>query len=73
MTMTSFTAMSRMASDKHYFSDIFVGGALGSFSGALMPFLLYYQFDVMPAPSAQSFVMPFVNDEQVGVSYSGLF
>lgn len=73
MTMASFTAMSRMASDKHYASDVIAGAAIGGVSGALMPWLLYYRFDVLPTVSEHSFVVPLANENELGLSYQGLF
>lgn len=33
----------RMASDNHYFSDVFVGATIGMLSGFLLPYLLHYR------------------------------
>jgi len=42
----------RIVADRHYFSDVFVGGALGLGSGLLLPRLMHYRSG--PAPTSGS-------------------
>lgn len=72
VTMAAFTGISRMASDKHYASDVLAGATIGSVSGALMPWLLYYGFGGPPMVTETSFVTPMVTEDRVGVRWMGL-
>ena len=38
-------AYERVISDRHYLSDVVAGAAMGTLSGALVPWLLYYRLD----------------------------
>jgi membrane-associated phospholipid phosphatase len=69
----AFTGISRMASDKHYASDVIAGATIGSVSGALMPWLLYYGFGPVTQVTETSTIMPVVSDETAGLSWAGAF
>jgi membrane-associated phospholipid phosphatase len=69
----AFTGISRMISDKHYASDVIAGATIGSVSGALMPWLLYYGFGPVTAVTETSIVMPVVSDQSAGLSWTGAF
>lgn len=72
VTMAAFTGISRMASDKHYASDVIGGALIGSVSGSLMPWLLYYLPGEPLTVTEGSFVLPVVNHEQIAVSWGGV-
>lgn len=42
LTLGAATGVLRMMGDRHYFSDVFVGGGIGFFAGYALPMLLHY-------------------------------
>jgi membrane-associated phospholipid phosphatase len=73
VALAAFTGVSRMASDKHYASDVIGGALIGSVSGSLMPWLLYYIYGADTAVTETSFVTPRVTSDDVGLSWTGVF
>ena len=49
----------RMAADKHYLSDVFVGGLIGIATGVLVPRLMARDIKIVPMPNGVSVVAAF--------------
>ncbi|NUQ74517.1 MAG: phosphatase PAP2 family protein [Polyangiaceae bacterium] len=73
ITMASIVGLSRIAADKHYASDVISGAALGLFSGALMPYLLYYLPGKSPAALkvGGGFITPVAGQSFLGATWAG--
>lgn len=65
MFAASTVAYERVISDRHYVSDVVMGAAMGTFSGAFLPWLFYYQFDAVPGRGWMA--LPSVSDREIGV------
>ena len=65
----------RISADRHYFTDVALGGALGFASGYALPMLLHYGrgSDAADAKLAMSFVGPYTNGAEVGLQAAGAF
>ena len=66
----------RVSSDRHYFTDVAVGGTLGFASGYALPMLLHYGRggdDAASSPLAMNFVGPYTNGPEVGLQAAGTF
>jgi membrane-associated phospholipid phosphatase len=74
---TALTGALRVASDKHWASDVLVGHLMGYASGYLLPTLLYYrEFRAVPhehPDEVQYSTLPFMHDGAVGVQVLGWF
>lgn len=70
VTAASLAGVSRVVSDKHYVSDVLAGAALGLFSGAVVPYVLYH---VPGGPghgaSRSGFLAPAIGPSFVGATY----
>jgi membrane-associated phospholipid phosphatase len=67
----TLTGISRVAADRHYLTDVITGAAVGTFSGAVVPWLMYYQFDL--APTKTSTVVPTASPTEIGAMWTGIF
>jgi membrane-associated phospholipid phosphatase len=70
VTAASLAGVSRVVADKHYVSDVMAGAALGLFSGAVLPYVLFH----VPggpghAPTKSGFVAPAVGPSFIGATY----
>lgn len=70
VTAASLAGVSRIVADKHYVSDVMAGAALGLFSGAVLPYVLYH----VPggpghAGSRSGFLAPAVGPSFLGATY----
>jgi len=72
MTTAALTGVGRIASDRHYATDVLSGAALGGLMGGVVPYLLYYAWDTPPDPEG-ALVMPDVTPDRIGLSVVGLF
>lgn len=72
MTLAAATGVSRIAADKHYATDVLSGAALGLFSGALMPYLLYYRGRFSPVVRAPGggVIAPSIGASFLGATYA---
>lgn len=70
VTAASLAGVSRIVADKHYVSDVMAGAALGLFSGAVMPYVLYH---VPGGPghegSRSGFLAPAIGPSFIGATY----
>jgi hypothetical protein len=68
------TAISRIAADRHYFTDSLAGAALGYAAGYGLPWLLHYRYGpaVGAEPQAHVAVVPFGASGALGVQLVGL-
>lgn len=73
VTMASIVGLSRIAADKHYSTDVISGAALGLFSGALMPYLLYYLPGKSPAALrvGGGYITPAASQSFLGATWAG--
>jgi membrane-associated phospholipid phosphatase len=69
----AFTGFSRIAAERHYVSDVLAGAALGTFSGAVMPWLLYYGFGPVTQVTEHSAILPSVSGDSAGLTWTGTF
>lgn len=65
LSVATMVAHERVVADRHHVTDVIVGAAMGGFSGAVLPLLLYA---AIPTPNTDWLVLPRVTDEEVGVS-----
>jgi membrane-associated phospholipid phosphatase len=52
LTLAAATGYFRVAADRHYLSDVLVGGGLGSLIGFVNPFFVHRQWRVRPRVAA---------------------
>jgi len=73
------TGILRVNADRHYVTDVIVGGLVGSVSGYVIPNLLHYRFDAEPAERASKpsdtrvMVTPLAGESYAGLGAVGLF
>ena len=73
------TGLLRVNADRHYVSDVIVGGLVGSISGYVLPNLLHYRFGAEPAERASKpsdtrvMVTPLGGDSFAGLGAVGMF
>jgi membrane-associated phospholipid phosphatase len=74
LTATTIAAM-RIMADRHWFSDVLIGGAFGLLTGWLLPTVLRYQsWNPLPETEHVKMVpMPQVGPNQVGLGVTGIF
>lgn len=74
---TALTGALRVASDKHWASDVLVGHLMGYASGYLMPTLLYYrEFRATPHEHPEELeytALPFIQEGSLGLQVLGWF
>jgi len=63
----------RVSADRHYFTDVAVGGSLGFASGYALPMLLHYGRGGGDSKVAMTFVGPYSNGPEVGLQAAGAF
>lgn len=67
------SAVSRIASDNHYATDVLAGAALGVVAGWLVPTTLHDGWTSSPRPTARAFpVVPFATPNALGVAFVGV-
>jgi membrane-associated phospholipid phosphatase len=71
IALTVATGMLRIASDKHWATDVAVGNLVGFASGYFVPTLLYYT-DAEPSEAGDAAVVPAVSPDELGVRVIGL-
>jgi len=71
--VTAFTAVSRVATESHYPSDVLFGLALGAGAGWLVPMALHYGFGGDPRSGTALSVVPWFAEEQSGMMLVGAF
>jgi hypothetical protein len=66
----------RVSADRHYFTDVALGGTLGFASGYALPMLLHYGRgggDSGDSALAMNFVGPYSSGPEVGLQAAGTF
>jgi membrane-associated phospholipid phosphatase len=75
----TFTGLMRIMADKHYATDVLVGGGLGFSVGYWLPQLLHYAWPPqgsapgMSRKTFQAIIMPQASEEQLGLMLLGRF
>lgn len=59
MALAATTAYLRIAADKHYFTDVLAGSALGALSGLLVPKLMSRESAIIPTGTGAAYVRTF--------------
>lgn len=73
LAAATWVATSRITTKNHYFSDVFVGAAVGIGSGYLLPSLLHYGFGgAAPARQRTWLLTPYGNGTHLGLGVLGL-
>ena len=70
---TAVTGVTRVVADRHYTSDVLVGGAIGFAAGYGLPWLLHYRAgaDVAGPEARHVFLVPFGGAQSVGLGVVG--
>jgi membrane-associated phospholipid phosphatase len=61
----TFNGASRVMADRHYFTDVLVGSALGLTSGIALPIALHYGKDA--TGTTETAIVPYASGSQIGV------
>jgi membrane-associated phospholipid phosphatase len=48
LTLAAATGYLRIAADRHYFTDVLAGAALGAGAGLTVPYLMHREVEVVP-------------------------